>query len=996
MNPLITPSLTRRLPGVPLKAVAAVLVAACASGLLVGAGTIADRFDAEAAGRLAAVSHVDALASAGPAFLSPGNGTVSFTTIRKLSDALDPIRPRTRENPTRGALYQLMMAMRQLALVAVVPLLLLSVLHAFVTQSERADSRLVGLGLKFFLLMFMMWFYPRWDTMLFQPSMKIAEQLSAGAIYSATMGGVAALSGGTAESMGIMNDDALSLIDANRTSLECYVKDIDESQRDPYFEARCQSRSQFSKLLAQSDAQIVAGGNVSQEPPSRSLSDRFSAWASSTVASIANAVGRTLIGFLFLLQAIAFTVILWLVWLKVVVSRAVSLALAPLALIWVLWPTDNTNAQDWFTGHAKIVMMPIGVSLGMLVFVALQGAVATADLGTNVGGIAIKVVLFITFMMMMLKTSTMTDLAAGKIAKFAGDVGSATLKTTVALGTAVAGGAVAGTAMAGSAAAGSAAAGGIAAKAGTAMSGAAARVGGAMNKYGAGRAVTATMSSLAGNAKAAAATRTVGKVGQVALDATKGTFGVAGKAAKIAWSNRSDGTLAGTMRAGLGTLKDARAEIAQDKERNRSRITRSERDEARTANDTRDERVRSRRERGLSDAPEARKGEKLRLAIEVGETGRSGSARTVDLEAGSSRGVEAILEVPEIKRITDDIRGGHGWNTTEKMALPLAAALSASGAGIGLTDGRGKGGNGATLMLDEKSATSFIEMMEDNNILREGVEAEAQRVYPDGKAPDVMTPDGLNQLIGKSTDFLNAVRIGAQFSLVRDAELERRENVVASAGEGIQGGSVEEIALRELRPDLAEKLAGDAKALRAASEKALRMSVYLNMTTEEREAAGHGPFPNHAALVAVSQDSAIDTSALKSADSFATVSAKQQVALRQALAAVEAHLDDLSSRSVVVQGRQLGLDVSRHVAGEAERYTFQEGSILHSLAEGGSTANSADFAKALQLAADYAEANEQLAMQLAAAEAKGGGEAQRLLAEIALLSPAEIDRRSRA
>lgn len=406
--------------GVSLRALAVVLAVGLSAAWVTGssaASRIQER-DTALAGSQAQVAH---LAAGAVAYAAPGdpvnpgdapNGAVingplgdPTSVLTKINDRLDPMQ-------VSSGLYPLRKAFEQLSIWILVPLLFLSLAKAVAMGVNRGDAQLAEVAKQLAVVVVLMWSYTLWDVVIFRfVAVPVAGALSnkttLAAVATAASGGRRYTSADVGTPVSNMSVQAQrgTACSVNATVPECNVGGVvSQVARDA--------------IVREVESNGVSGGNSE---------DGTRDWLSITPTGIITSIVS------FVLAAV-----MWFIWLGVIVGRAFSLCLAPMALAWGMLNKDK--AYQWFRGHAGICLMPVSFSFATLIVWALNVAVFNSPTGSvfpggTIVGLGLKTALCVVMMMTLFKSGALAKMISGDVAAAAATIGTAVRDRTIQFAT---------------------------------------------------------------------------------------------------------------------------------------------------------------------------------------------------------------------------------------------------------------------------------------------------------------------------------------------------------------------------------------------------------------------------------------------------------------------------------------------------------------------------------------------------------------------------------
>ena len=956
------------------------------------------------------------VATLGPVYLDtpPTEQTASAAgpTLRALDAGLDPARQ-------DGTLYPLRKGMEQLAGLLIFPLLIIGVVHTLVTARDDADTRLRDLGIQFFAVVAMLWVYPLWDWVLYrQIADPLTQALSNGAVVqqiasnisSRTRTSVPGFTDGVTDpsfspggemSAFWQNDLACPVELAASTAADSAASRC-TGDSVPVSRKLMHQRSQEGLMLgsaAQKDS-AVSSMNPDERTWRDNLVQAIRGFASSVsqaanfdlgqwvIGNVGNWLSSTVAGILLTLESLIAAAVLWLVWLGVIVARAMSLTLAPIALVWGLMPGVSalSRPKKWFVGHAKIALMPVGVAFGLLVYWAVMTAIFDTPMMSDlIIGLALKFALFLGFLVTVFKTTTLTNLLAGDVAEVATDFGHAVRTKTIELaGTAAA----LGTGVV---------AGGLGARLANANLGRVATSGASSGaatvaaRGGPGAVASSTAQAMGAAPSTfnqpfrrptpAPVTNVTGTVGTTSPAGGTGAGVGTGQSAgqPNVRVNRSLGATASTAptSAALGTSRTAgnpaqsgrRATAARWLGRAKNAVIDGARNDLVVLKWALEHRVTAAHvQQGvgttlhasfLSPLQRAQE-ELLQLQQRRQRTGHPGVSSILD-RLKSRRGTQGspvhnqgVAESAHAaaKRASGGESGasadspvtGANEATTAATLAPEHVAQSVTDALVGLdtpiTESwggrRSQGDADSAIALTPAALTALHQHMQDNPAFRQSIQEEATRVYgANGMRNDDGHPGSgldLADLIHRSPLLGSAIRTAAAAQATAATSVHDARVAHATAVTGVAPHSVAERILRASDPRVIHQPAGESddayqRRLNTHVTHVMRRAWYLQADEEERAAAG---LPRQGGESQAERTLSIDVHPWQTAGSVQGLSDPAAHAIGKAVADHHRRLWDLQQRQVVDRGVRHGFVAQDYVAtqGKTERYHFQPGSVF--------------------------------------------------------------------
>lgn len=849
--------------------------------------------------------------------------SISWPIIGSIDRAIDPARG----GEQAGGLYPLRKAMEQLAGILIVPLILISVLHALVTKKGGADQHLTQVGIQFFTVVFLLWAYPYWDALLYrQLAIPLTETLTNGEVVTDVVRGIG---------LSVAQSDSTS---ADTESTETYAElgnennwpregDGDQAASSPmqeigsYFQHSVQCQIEISSAGAEPGGRAAEGTASAcygeDVPKVRKLmhANDFQAYAGKedvtdmdwvtvmgmaggvvgatatitdiirpfwhTIENIPNALADTFTGWMIQLMHWIGVFTVWFVWLAILIARAFSLCLAPVAIVWGLVPGGQNKPKKWFQGHAQIVFMPVAVALALLVFWAMMVAVLAADFGTGAGsfivGAGVKLALVIAMIVTLWKSSTLTKVISGDVTGVASDFGKSFRTRTVQ---------IAGTAMMASGAAAGASAGAASSKlAGTKVGGKLAQIGKAgsslLDKFGMGKSTGVSRFD-----------KVVGGTKRVARETSR--------VARNVWENRTTEEDAQSVgRAFRSGVVNPMKEFTSEMERMRD---------------------------GSSSGSGASLGQKQVTRLE--EAAESREARREhreELGMGEPKVIEG--ETIEIHSDAVQVKGGDSnrdfrfGNDIARSILELAAEEE-----LQLDVSVGDDDN---VSVDAETLNGLLSAMEADDKLRKLFEREARHHfgndYPTVAGQERDLPD-VQALLEESPALANGLVTASEELEAFERELHRRSYVAHMAD--ARKGSTFERAVRALSRNLTHRRENEtdeeySDRLRIWTNKALHAAVLISdgAAADEavRSAAHAGPGESEGVVRSRGWDAR---------GSLQDVSDDERTALRTALKEMQAHAEKVSRQaSFLAGGAEYGLDTDHYRATGHGQFRGMPGSL---------------------------------------------------------------------
>lgn len=955
----------RRL-GAPLKLSAAFVLAAGLATLVAASGDPIER--AAQYGHAEALAHQEAarfgVATMGQAYLqapqTKPTATIDNDNLRKLDEGLDP-------GSRDGALYPLRKAIEQLVGFLIWPIILIAILHALITSRGAADRSLINVGIAFFTVVFLLWAYPAWDLLIYRgiaipisevltekelvmnivdavgnnrPDVEGAPNLSSGledeATYSSPLEQLSnyyTRDAGCAMQLEAGGGDAQAAADCLGEDLPEVVQALHARSLEGYYPTDDESFNAFVAQLDPSVAEELATQlEQAKDDPNlwervRNIGDKVDEVAAA-ITNPSEWLSKSLTGFLVGLQMFLASVILWFIWIGVIVARAFSLVLAPIAIVWGLIPNGgSTKAKAWFTGHARIALIPVGINLGLLIFYAMQVAIMTTPLASSmVIGAGIKFALFMMMITVMFKASTLSGIIAGDVTNVAQAFGSAARNQTIKLAGAVAAGGAAVATGGGSLAAG-ALKGKAGAVAGKALSGAP------------GKTMDSLASRLTGGKLPGKGLRE--RLG-LAKDSEEGEFGRAASGGRL---SRAAGAAWGAMRDTASVATRAAATSAKH---------------------------------GLSPASDPKSAAQvlrdnfaapMKDAAEAIKATRGGSAderRAVTSDAAA----DALRNIPEEQRTRDDLLRRHGVTQRSLDPDELQAAMQSVDlseikmgghtadeiragnivgtaaldelvvAGVTLDVAAGPDG---TFSLGEESASAIQNYIEENEggELHSLLMEEAKRRF--GGADNVPMAEGLHgevldvqALMGRSSPVANGLAAASQVQERLNQEAFLR-SLAAHAAQAAEDSLAEAAARRmdsqAMVPQPGEELEDYERRMADATKQVMRAAWYNQASADDRRAMGLPADGGRRGAMQAMSTPDIDTRLENwhNSGSMSSASDSQVSALQSAAGLHRQLMDNMRARSIVANGRSIGLDVETLIRTGEHNYDAETGSVYDSV-----------------------------------------------------------------
>ena len=882
-------------------------------------------------------------------------GYLTQKGLEGLDRGIDPGTP-------NGGLYPLRKAIEQLAGFVMWPMILIAIVHALVRSDGMADRKLLGVGIRFFTVVFCLWIYPLWDLMIYRGvAIPVTKVLTDGELVRDVITAIARAGGrddwrtfadsrkSPTEALGqFLTNDARCAAELEvggedpRAGKACFGPEVDPSIQamharsvESYFPGSDSAKIAF---LAEKDPEVAAT-IVEHNRQSRKGSfwdhvgntwDRFKSGLGA-ILSPSEWLSRTVTGIFIQLQTLFASIVLWFVWLGVLIGRAFSFCLAPLAIIWGIMPNGMDKTRKWFTKHAEIALMPVGFSFALLIFYAMQVAVFATNMMTNaVIGIALKFAMFLALVTVLFKSGNISKLIAGDVTAVAADLGVAARNRTIqmaAAATAFAGGAVAsgGSAVATSATAAKAAAG--------------ARALGvkALAKP------TAVMDSLARRV-------TFNKMGVSDLAARLGlkSGGVQGQMA------RSAGRGSRIMKATWDAFKDT-ANVARASVQGGTQAAQKYGWNAFAGGNVSPSALRQFFSAPLMDAvrhmKEARKEKKERPTYVADSTAahlrsipeeaqeRKETLRKLGLQPREIHPAD-LAHIASTMKVDDLVLAGRKWGDIQQgRTLATALLNNALAKGIRITATVNPDGS---VNLDADTVQAISRLLETDAGFRSLVMDDARRAFGGEALPMVQGRDGkildVAAWIKRSMAATNAVAIASILQERIDREQYRR--TLVSAASGSEQNSLQEIAAHNLSHDLAQLLPNEdplhfENRLEGETLRLLRMVWYEPATPNERLQYGLKPHGDHAAAA---EHTGIDVSAWRKAESASgadvdlggrSIPMSTMVdTIRRMAALHRSQVQDVLDRKAAYGGVTYGIDELKFKMDREHSYSYMNDSVL--------------------------------------------------------------------
>lgn len=322
-----------------------------------------------------------------------------------------------------GLLYPVRRFFAGIAYVLIFPFIIFNLLYlAFARGGAITVRDLATLGIRLILVVSALVFYTAWDRALYQSlTVPLVREFETGNMAQSMVR--IALNNPNATTAGPTTGQATY----SRNGLDCTVT---RAQNAAAYEAECLAGAPDDLRKAQEglDVTVITPEGIAQLNEGR----REGGLVEKVVAKITEG----LVGLVLLAQQLSMLVIIWFAWLAMIVGRAISVALAPVMFIWSLLPDQWNKFVGWFRGHAKIVLQPIGFTLGLLIIWIIQLGILTTDLlGDGVVGIGARVGMFVFFFLLTLKLKSIIDQAGADVTKIAASIGGSVSSMAVTAAT---------------------------------------------------------------------------------------------------------------------------------------------------------------------------------------------------------------------------------------------------------------------------------------------------------------------------------------------------------------------------------------------------------------------------------------------------------------------------------------------------------------------------------------------------------------------------------
>lgn len=878
----------------------------------------------------------------------------SMSGVQRFGEALAPVRG-SGDNPD-GALYPIRKGVEQLTGFLLFPILVVALVHAMITGGGAPDAKIARVGIKFLTVLLLLWAYPLWDRIIYHGiALPTANMLSSGSMVAGAMQGVSSWRNDSGDYPTFNFEEDIAAMEAEpggefsptrelshyyNTDLACAQEmgsdavGEDDAAREcfgahvPGSRSAMHTNSLTGIMVGEEDVRKstvyrVAGAAaltalwVTVPVAAVAVTGGIAAWSvlrdglpPNPLAHLRDWLSSTMSGMMLSLFHLAASVALWFAWVGTVVARVFSFTLAPVAIAWSLFPSARTDsaALKWFTGHAKICMMPVGLSFALLIFYMVQVAIFTTPvLANGMVGVALKLALMIGLVFVMFKGAFLTNMIAGDVTAAASDIGDAARTKTIQ---------IAGTAAVGLAGGGTLAAGALASKAGAL-------------KAGAGALKTGSAVGKAGNAaKAASALGRANKAGSGLAD--KFNYGASGggdgfftkatgaaraslsntvKVAKWGWEHR---VTESDVQAGPGTvmrkavvdpIRDVREEMRkgmQDTQRNR--VARPDESALRSL-------------AGLSAQREHM--EDVLDAHGI----RQGRARPGERVAPVVEGVPIAGATPEAQ------------HKASVIGTILVDRLVADGNTLDINASVDEKGGLRAHSLSGESVASLTDLIESDPEFRRLVYSEAKAIYGDD-IPTMAGHDGpvldVRELVRTSDIFASGVTAASHVSETRAFELGRRE--IASHLAGTQFDSVADRAVRDAPVEVMEMREGEDGAsygarMKERGKQSVRMAWYIQASASERQEMN---LPASGGEDVAARDIGLDIKVdeWSAEGSYSSVNAQVRDALGKALAAQNSAHVEMTGRSASHGGDSYGIDTDILIVEGREHYHAQPGGTL--------------------------------------------------------------------
>jgi len=317
----------------------------------------------------------------------------SNSILGKLNRALDP-------GMVGGAFYPLRKGFETVALWILGAGLILQVAQALAV-GNGGDQRLADLAKRTIIILALLWSYVLWDRILFTAvAQPVVKMLSSPVIQNQIL---------TAMRNNSMVPRSLTV----NTSSNPYRSLSETAQRSIPCSVAATSGVPASRNCAP-DATTGAMIRRANESPGG---------ANGNPAVKADFFSSTVTGIIQILLNLFMAAVLWFVWLGVIIGRAFSLVLAPVAIAWGIMSPGGS--YKWFKGHADLCLKPIGLALGGLFIWGIFTAIFAGNIiaSTNVVGTALKAAIAVVSVIIILKTGAMSKLVAGDVTGAAQGIG---------------------------------------------------------------------------------------------------------------------------------------------------------------------------------------------------------------------------------------------------------------------------------------------------------------------------------------------------------------------------------------------------------------------------------------------------------------------------------------------------------------------------------------------------------------------------------------------
>lgn len=313
------------------------------------------------------------------------------------------------------------------------PIVIFSLLHLVITKGGVHVRDLAVMGVHFVFVVIALAAYPKWDSALYKgltiPLVTEFENgdLAKNMIASAMGDPNATVTGPTT-----------ALLTYSQRGLDCTAKRAQEASD---YQSKCLEGTTDDMRRVQEglDRSLIS-------PEDLAALSNDEGKKKGVIDKVVAKTTQGLLGAVLIAQQLAMVVIIWFAWLAMIAARAISASLAPFMLVWALLPGQWDKFYGWFKGHAKIVLQPIGFTLGLLIIWVMQLGIMTTDLlDNNAPGLAIRVAMLIFFFLATLKLKGVIDQAGADVTKIAASVGGSvqsmavTAATTLGSAAAIAG-----------------------------------------------------------------------------------------------------------------------------------------------------------------------------------------------------------------------------------------------------------------------------------------------------------------------------------------------------------------------------------------------------------------------------------------------------------------------------------------------------------------------------------------------------------------------------